>query len=214
MSNQWRLSVFAAVLISAGLVTSGQSACIAAKPKSAGSFPGSVSRLAVIVQENSDQRHRYVYYSGGGQDVARMIEDEFVTALLGKGYGLISRSDIDDAIEEIRFQDPAAGFVEEAVAKMGRMLGVRAVLLVSLTGISAGMEEDPVSSIVSGYPRMQYVASASLGARLLDANTGELLWASTHTAKAPIEGNNVLPAIRKAAQGVAEGIPSRIRSRQ
>ena len=84
--------------------------------------------------------------------------------LLNKGYQVASRSDVQQVMEELRFQD--SSLTERSIAKIGRMLNVSAMLIVSVTDLDHGRQ----------YHNSDSYVSAALGARLIGVERAEFLW--------------------------------------
>ena len=83
--------------------------------------PQSIKKLAVIMR--LDKRYKY------SEVPYRRVEDIFMFDLLNKGYQVASRSDVQQVMEELHFQD--SSLTEKSIAKIGKMLNVSAMLIVS-----------------------------------------------------------------------------------
>jgi len=139
------LAVLCTALIGCTTTTSrkGQSQSVAARSFDANQIP----KIAVLMQE-------YHGVSTG------LIEDEFIAALLDKGYQVASRSDIEYVLKELRFQ--RSGLTDSDAAQIGKMLNVPAVLIVEIRGLK----------------RTKDSVHAALGARLVSVERAEVLWIS------------------------------------
>jgi hypothetical protein len=89
----------------------------------------------------------------------RTIEDEFMIALINKGYEIAARTDIPTMLKELGLQN--SGITDKDVSQIGKFVNVAAILLVT---------------VGSSYN--------SLSARLLSVETSELLWLGS-TATGP-----------------------------
>ena len=89
---------------------------------------------------------------------SRLIEDEFMKLLISKGYTISSRSDVMSIMRELKFQHK--GLTDGDASKIGKMLNVPAVLIVSLTN----------------YHKESGWINISVGARMIDVEKAEILW--------------------------------------
>lgn len=103
----------------------------------------------------------------------RFIEDELIMQLMQKGYTLASRHDMEALTREMQFQN--SGLTQADAARLGRLLNVPAILLVEVTYLSNN------GNAFSGYQP----PAASLSARLIQVESGEILWASSASYQAP-----------------------------
>ena len=130
--------------------------------------PEAIAKLAVIVvSERRGAPGREVQ-----TDQQRLVEDEFVQALLAKGYSVASRSDVEAIVKEQRFQ--RSGLTEGDAAAIGKMLNVPAVLVVRVTEASA-------QNVMAPKTR-RYVTEvrATMGARLIGVESGSVWWIGKH----------------------------------
>ena len=161
--------------------------------------PKVYDRLAVIVFDETKQVRQ--------KGTLRQVEDVFMQAALEKGYTLAARSDVDKLIQELRFQNSAIS--ENHAAKIGRLLNVRAVILVSINDISA-KEYKPLVYVKG---KRYYMATANISARFVEVSRGEVVWLSSHTGRSSVDGTNrnemtrVLPLV---ARVVARELPTRL----
>lgn len=140
----------------------------------------SIKKLAILVQAEKDVSQR-------------RIEDEFITSLLQKNYQVASRSDLEQLMEEMNFQH--SHITDSDAVRIGKVLNVPAVLLVAVTELQTVRGEN--------YTRIR----ATLGARLVGVETGEILWIGTHN-KSLLDGTyNTLLAIM--ARELSQSFPSR-----
>lgn len=133
--------------------------------------PASVRKIAIIVQP--------------GKNVPqRQIEDEFISILFRKGYQIASRSDLDQILEELHFQNTELTDID--AAKIGKMLNVPVVLVVAVTELYIS---DYTVRVTRGIKNptttteRRYKAHATMGARLLSVEKGEILWIANESAQ-------------------------------
>jgi hypothetical protein len=139
-----------------------------------------IDKIAVLVQ--------------GGQKVpVRLIEDEFITVLLSKGYVIPSRSDIEQIMKEMRFQQ--SGFTDKNAAEIGKILNVPAVMIVNVTDLKSER-------------RGKYIRlDASIGARLISVEKSVVLWIGTDSGYE--FSNDINKLLAKIANHIANSFPSR-----
>ena len=141
-----------------------------------------ITKLAIVVSTNRE--YNSLPY--------RLIEDQFMLALLEKGYQIASRSDIEQIMEELDFQ--YSSLSEENVAEIGKMLNVSEIFIVSVPDLGEKRKENGNSYI-----------SASLSARLLGVKKGEVLWIATCIGT----GDDAGTAFRKIAEKTIERFPTK-----
>jgi len=157
--------------------------------------PEELAKLAVVVV--GEQRFRDTQ-----TDKDRLVEDEFVQVLLGKGYSLASRSDVQAVVKEQRFQK--SGLTEDNAAALGKMLNVPAVMVVRVTEFSSESKTNPKT-------KTQYtVARASMAARLIGVETGAVLWMGKLSESGNVSNRNDAPrALAHVAKSIATAFPER-----
>ena len=99
----------------------------------------------------------------------RLIEDEFFSKTLQKGYKLASRSDIDNVMKEMKFQQSSLS--ESDASKIGQFLNVPAVLIVAVTYFAQDTSYNQGNKTVTN--------RAALGGRLIGVENSEVLWIAT-----------------------------------
>jgi curli biogenesis system outer membrane secretion channel CsgG len=127
--------------------------------------PKDIVKLALIMEAKPKSGSSR---SQGAPDELQLIEDKLSIQLGNKGYSLVSRSDIQTLMQEKQFQ--SSGLTEENVAAFGKLLNVPVVMVVRMTD----------SGPPNATSRNQGMAFASLGARLVSVETGEVLWCRTY----------------------------------
>lgn len=154
--------------------------------------PTAINKIAIFVQDGRNFRHAKNFPQ-------RLVEDEFMTGLIGKGYSVPARSDIEKIMKEQQFQH--SGLADEDAAKLGKILNVPAILIVSLT---------QYENKNSGHTSNQYImdrVEATLSARLVSVEKTEVLWVGTYSARAKKDqGSNLCATI---ARRIADSFPSR-----
>jgi hypothetical protein len=121
--------------------------------------------MAVIVVRGGEQFRLYT-------ETKRLIEDEFVSELLRKGYNVASRSDVEAILKESRFQ--RSGLTDQDAAQVGRILNVPAVLIVSVTHLDRDQRWSGNLDVSS--------TLAAMGVRLISVERGEVLWVGKQRA--------------------------------
>lgn len=160
--------------------------------------PAVYNRIGVYVVNRT--RHRL------SEGTVRQVEDEFMRAVMEKGYILAARSDIDQIKRELRIQ--SSDFSEEALARKAKAINVSAIMLVSINNVSSYRYRPQNAVYVSGHS--YFIGSASISARLISAELAQVVWISSHAGEYQISdlrrGDEVLVPV---AQVVAGGLPSR-----
>jgi hypothetical protein len=162
--------------------------------------PKTLTKLAVILA--GEQQQRPLSRQPAQQsDQQRLVEDEFVQALMQKGYRLVSRSDIQALAQEQQFQ--RSGLTESNAVAVGKLLNIPAVLVVRITDFGTDSQRDPRNG-----GRPVTVARATIGARLVNVETGLIWWTRSHTASdAVADRGGSGEVLAAAAKNVAESFP-------
>lgn len=166
--------------------------------------PETLGPIAVIV---SDDAHGSRLT---GPATVRRVEAAFTQSLVGKQYRVASRSDVEQLIEELRFQH-TSGYTDRDAVEVGRMLNVSHVLLVSITGNEMSQErkrrEDSEGRISW---TTFYTTVGSVHARLLDVRTREIQWEGNHrTRRYSSDQARSREALFSASRGLAAAFPDR-----
>jgi hypothetical protein len=162
--------------------------------------PESYTNVAVIA---SDETGRFG--SRGRAGILRQVEDKFIAELLAKGFTIAARSDVETLLEELRFQ--SSNLTQSDAARLGQMLNVPAVLLVTITSLDDSRErvryKDGGSDVI-------YYGHGSISARLVGVESSEVLWLASYSGQFRISDSSdeeqVLPVV---AQIVANSFPPR-----
>lgn len=141
----------------------------------------SVSKVAVLMEEPRE------YYQL--RTATRMVEDNFIKALMANGYSIASRSDMDAIMKELHLQN--SGITDSDAAKLGKMLNVSAVLIVSATDYRVSRVPTPsYMNLLSNKkkpdnlppPDPEYETRVGISARLTSVQQAEILWLGSYTA--------------------------------
>ncbi|MHB1308693.1 MAG: CsgG/HfaB family protein [Limisphaerales bacterium] len=169
--------------------------------QAAPSFSASaLTKLAVIAEDKARR-------SQGSEDaLVRSVEDQFITKLLGKGYQISARSDVQQVLEEIRFQQ--SGLTEAGAAKLGRMLNVSAVLIVTIN--SANVTSSDTGLVLNGVPQKKHAATCNMSARLISVEKAEILGITSFSSSvAAASRDDASPGILFTAAVIADSVPAR-----
>jgi hypothetical protein len=176
--------------------------------------PADFKRVAIVWPE----RHGW----GGNEktDSQRAMEDEFTSALMEKGYSVVSRSDVVAVLKEQKFQNES-GLTDADASKIGKLLNVPAVMVVSISDLKSERYKKPSNAVNLGIIRLdvqdndpnerpKFANRCSMGARLLSVEKGEILWFGKTTAISVQENpQDFSESVQKAAAAVAQAIPTR-----
>jgi hypothetical protein len=177
--------------------------------------PAKLTKLAVVVVGRRDRvaarqsalaprvviRPRNTNNEDQG-DRQRLVEDEFLQALIGKGYSLVSRSDMQAIVKEQQFQQ--SGLTEDNAAAAGKLLNVPAVLVVSINECTSENQRMAQAS------RSVLMGQVSLGARLIGVESGGIWWARPITQKTHLDSHAQLTALlARAAKELAASFPAK-----
>ena len=155
-----------------------------------------LKRVGLYIQDNT----RRVRQGG-----IRMVEDEFIRAIIEKGYTLASRSDINLIKKELKLQQ--SNVTEVAIAKKAKILNVSGIIIVDINKVDTQF-------IRSSHPtpryRGYYITNVNISARLISAELGRVVWISSHDGRYKMvnrtDGSEALPPV---AQIVASGLPGK-----
>ena len=157
--------------------------------------PKSLTKLAVLVVGANVARG-----ADTQNDHQRLVEDEFLRVLLGKGYTLVSRSDMASVIKEQSFQ--RSGMTEDNAAELGKLLNIPAVLVVRITECKAETQK------VRGANAL--VGRASVGARLIMVESGLIGWTRPLSDSQVLRSRGELnPLLARVASDIAEAFPNK-----
>ena len=152
----------------------GRSVQTSSKP---GFDPQRLDKIAILVEK-------------GREIPDRMIEDEFISALLGKNYTIAARSDTQAILKEMQFQK--SGITDDDAVNLGKVLNVQSVLIVSVTSLKVN----------KGKKQLE----CGLDARLIGVERSEVLWIGTHSGSGAPDSENTL--FKKLSAQLADKFPS------
>lgn len=143
-------------------------------------------RVAVLSFDDAAVKSSAAAALGAGHDVGAGLADVLVKELLKSGaYAIIERRALDQVLKEQNFSNSSRADPETAAA-IGRLLGVEAIIIGSVTQF--GLEESAVAlgsgslgritrGVLGAGKRVNTKASVGITARLVDTSTGEILTA-------------------------------------
>lgn len=133
-----------------------------------------------------------------GSALARVL-DSFTIVLLDKGYRVISRSDTQAIMEELKIQ--ISDLTEEQAIELGRQLNVKYFLLVTVTECTDFKQVRKFTSYFTAN-------GCALSAKLLDLNTCEIMWQATAKGTSSIMEETPHDLLESICLAVAENFPS------
>jgi curli biogenesis system outer membrane secretion channel CsgG len=123
------------------------------------------------------------HWWSGNWDVGKGIADLVVTSLVKDGtYSVVERKKLDALLQEQNFSNSDRANPTSA-SKIGRVLGVNAMIVGSITQFGLEQKSSTLGGIASaiggwgggGIGKKEGKASVAVDARLVDVNTGEIL---------------------------------------
>ena len=157
-----------------------------------GSLLGSSVRTTSKPGFNAQRLDKIAILAERGREIPdRMIEDEFISALLRKDYTIAARSDIQAVLKEMQFQK--TGLTDDDAVNFGKVLNVQAVLIVSVTSLKVNREKKQLE--------------CTLDARLISVEKSEVLWIGTNSGSGATDSENIL--FKKLSSQLADRFPSR-----
>ncbi|MDZ4753564.1 MAG: CsgG/HfaB family protein [Phycisphaerae bacterium] len=112
-----------------------------------------------------------------GDELARRLADATLEQLVKSGVlTVLDRQNVDSVAKERNFVE-SYGRTPEELARFGRMLGADLLLVGSME--TGGLEITTQIVQASGYTFARAFAGLSVAARLLDVETGAIVWADT-----------------------------------
>jgi curli biogenesis system outer membrane secretion channel CsgG len=171
------------------------SACVAQQTPSK-------KRLAILNFEYGTVQSSVAAIFGANQDVGKGISDLLVQKLVEDGkYSVIERNALDKVLTEQNFSDSDRADATTA-AKIGRVLGVDAIVLGSVTQFGRDDKNTTVGgggfgSLTSkfgigGAQKRDAKAAVAVTARMVDTSTGEILAAVTGTGESKRSGTSLV----------------------
>jgi hypothetical protein len=163
----------------------------------AGASNQDIPKIAVFVTDMS----RRLY--GTNEGIPREIEDRFIEQLLGKGYRVADRSDVAQVFNEIKFQHQ--GLTESDAARLGKMLNVPAVLVVTINSIDVSQPR----YIGLNNSLMICDVRSNISARLIGVESAEVIGLTSFSDTYQENDLNNISSVLLVAEAVAEVIPAR-----
>lgn len=161
-----------------------------------GQGPAPKKRIAVVdFDYGSVQR----WWGEGTWDIGKGISDLIVEQLMKDGtYRLVERKNLDKLLAEQNFSNSQRADGTTA-AKTGKLLGVNAMIVGSVTQFGTENKESKIGGILGRLPGLGALGGAAVGkqkgkakvgitARILDVITGEILLSVTGTGESSRSG--------------------------
>ncbi len=151
--------------------------------------PENFERLAVIVKPMQAQQQGFSGFNNGmgkphhdQTQMERLVEQRFLRVLLGEGYTLVSRNDLDAAMKEKGLDE--ANMTDEKLTQVaGKLLHVSAILVVSVDDFKTTTMQRQVARQNTGTFSMggttsvpYYQVVASVAARLVKIDDNMVMW--------------------------------------
>ncbi len=148
--------------------------------------------------------------------LASVIEDVFIRSLIGKGYSYASRKEVREIVLEQSFQH--SGLTDSDAVKMGKLLNVPAVLLITVSHLGAvdafqgsllTLPFQLAGALLMPPSGSSCTIQCSMTARLISTQTGEVLWlASVNDFCLKQRTNDPRPVLQQSTELIAESFPS------
>lgn len=131
----------------------------------------------------------YSFAAGGGP--GRGVSDLLTNRMVQNGtFSIIERSQIEAVLEEQNLG--AAGRIDASTAaEIGRILGVDAVVVGSVTRFNVEERQSGFSVFGIGNSRRRYLAQVEVNARMIDTRTAEILAVAEGSGEAEDQGNSI-----------------------
>lgn len=157
--------------------------------------PKNLAKLAVIAF--TEQRR------GESQsDQQRLVEDIFVQSLLGHGHLVVARSDLKAVLTEQDLEN--SGLTDSNAVAVGKLLNIPAVLVVRITEYALESQYD------AGRNTRVQTARATVGARLIDVDTGGIAWQGTHSLSDTVQvKGELVQVLAQVAERLARAFPEK-----
>jgi curli biogenesis system outer membrane secretion channel CsgG len=170
----------------------------AAAPTPAASGPK--KRVAVLNFDYGTVKTEVIQLFGSDQDVGKGISDLLVQKLVQDGqFSVIERNAIDKVLAEQNFSNSDRADANTA-AKIGKVLGVDAIITGSITqfgrddkhtNVGGGGHSNPWTGGFGKLGISKSKAIVNVSARIIDANTGEILAAVTGSGESERNGTSI-----------------------
>lgn len=177
-----------------------------------------LKRISVYVIGNDERsRNRIIPV-----DAYRSIEDEFMSALITKGYLLAARSDIGKIVEELKLKQSSDIASDPKFLERLQVLQVAAVAIVNVNEVSFGegkksAQQEFAESLFKPKDRRSNekitILSVEIGVRIIDVEQAQVVLLSQYRGSYRVSNERDQGALREAikqvAAGAASGIPAR-----
>ena len=161
-------------------------------------------RVAVMNFDYATVRSGVAALFGSNQDVGKGVSDMLVDRLVGDGvYSVIERKELDKIMNEQNFANSDRADASTA-AKIGRVLGVDAIVIGSITqfgrddkknDVGGGAVSKGLGKIgIGGVQRTKATAVVQLTARMIDTSTAEILASTQGRGEESRTGTGILGA--------------------
>lgn len=166
--------------------------------------PQKLEKLAVLVVDSTITSSRQMRTPN---PIVAQVEDLFLRGLIARGYRMVSRTDNQFLLAEIKFQQ--SGATEAGAAELGRMLNIPAVVIVRINE-HANWSEMVRVKYQDGSTKSvrEYRARTTIAARLVSVEQAEVLWASSQTESGRVNDSTGTMA-GEAARKVVAAFPYR-----
>jgi curli biogenesis system outer membrane secretion channel CsgG len=159
-------------------------------------------RVAVINFDYATVQSGIAAIFGSNQDIGKGIADLMVDKLVQDGtYSVIERKQLDKILAEQNFSNSDRADANSA-AKIGRVLGVNAIIVGSITQFGRDDKKQDIGGGalggvtgrfgVGGVRRSKSTAVVQITARMIDTNTAEILASATAKNEASREGTGII----------------------
>jgi curli biogenesis system outer membrane secretion channel CsgG len=159
-------------------------------------------RVAVINFDYATVQSGVAAIFGSNQDIGKGIADLMVDKLVQDGtYSVIERKQLDKILAEQNFSNSDRADPNSA-AKIGRVLGVNAIIVGSITQFGRDDKKTDIGGGalggvtgrfgVGGVRRSKSTAVVQITARMIDTNTAEILASVTSKNEASREGTGII----------------------
>jgi curli biogenesis system outer membrane secretion channel CsgG len=161
-------------------------------------------RVAVINFDYATVRSSVAAIWGTDQDIGKGIADLIVEKLVASGkYSVIERKALDKILSEQNFSNSDRADLNSA-AKIGRVLGVDAIVMGSITQFgrddkSTGVGGGAMSRVsgrfgIGGFKRTEAKAVVGISARMVNTDTGEIFATAKGVGESTRKGTSLLGA--------------------
>lgn len=166
--------------------------------------PNKHLKLALIVEVDKLGQH------GNSTAVAKQVEGAFTEVLLGKGYRISARSDIEKMQKEIRYQQ-SSGWTEGNAARLGKMLNVSSVVIITIVDYKVQLDARNRSYIAGAGYLDGLSANVSMSGRIVSVEEAEIVGQANYIREVNVRRKDDFPAALGGVVRVfASGFPSRI----